>query len=206
MRIGSGRVSLELAGRTIDLPLFEVAWSPGTSRPLRVTLESKTASWELRPIGGYRVLPDWSRMLGAPRPLEDAHADPSLALDRRAQRRRDTRMGLVVDAWIDELGRVPDPALSRLTHTVEVAMSSVVVRWEGALQVGHEVGLALGVGGAPIATRARVARFLGNGLWALEFVSPPGALVHRIGTRVREHERQERGSSRSEYVPLTVGG
>jgi len=115
-------------------------------------------------------------------------------------------VGLVVDAWIDAHGRVPDPASSRLTHTVELAMSSVVVRWHGALQVGDEVGLALSVGGAPIATRARVARFLGSELWALEFVSPPGALVHRIGTRVRALERQEQGARRPEYVPLTAGG
>ena len=120
--------------------------------------------------------------------------------------RRDIRIPLTLDTWLNPNGAVPDTAFARATQTIEVSMSSAVVRWTGSLEVGQEVGLAVGLGGPPIATRARVARRVCDDLWAVEFLSPPGALVHRIGSRVRAQEREDQATARSDDMPLAMPG
>jgi len=187
----------------VRLPLVDLGWRPLSDRPLTLAVTAGTHQWRLRPVGGHRFLPDWTRQVGPPLPewTEDA-----VHVSGRKERRRDTRIALAVDAWLHPRGGVPDTSPDRTSHTVEVSMSSVVVRWTGPLEVGQEVGLALGMGGPPIATRARVLRRVRDDLWAVGFVSPPGALVHRIGSRVRAQERADRATGRTEWVALTAEG
>jgi hypothetical protein len=208
LRRTGGRIQLDAMGSSEDglsWTLSTASWQPVSDRPLTLAVQTPQGSFRIRPVGGHRFLPDWTRWMGAP---VAAHAEtaPHSRQGPRPQRRRDTRVALDLDAWVDPRGHLPDTSYERATTTVEVAMSSVVVVWPGPLKVGQEVGLALGLGGHPLATRARVARRVRDDLWAMVFVHPPAALVHRIGSRVRAREREDRSEQREETVPLTVGG
>lgn len=186
----------------------DVRWWPQVDHPLTLVVEGPEARTQLRPVCGQRFLVDWTRWLGAPArgPEGGAEVDGPRPLAATGTRRRDTRIRQSLQAWLDPHGRVPDVDRPAPTHTLEIAMSSVVVRWPTTLPVGREVGLALDLGGLPLATRARVVRQVGPQMWALQFRSPPAALVHRIGSRVRAHERAELTASRTGGVPLSVGG
>ena len=209
VRFDGGRMALELPSGTVSWSIADVSWWPRSSRPVSVMMDTPDGTRELRPVGGARVLHEWARRLGPPRAEAEQESGAGTRVrnrDGRPYQRRDTRIDVVLDAWLDECGGVPDTAPGRATRAVEVAMSSAVVRWTGPLRVGQEVGLAIGLGGVPIATRARVVRRVREDVWALVFLSPPGALVHRIGTRVRARERHEHARQRVEHIPLTAGG
>lgn len=124
------------------------------------------------------------------------------ALDERA----DFRVSIEETAWLDVWGRVPVPQRSIQTVTADLSMSGVTLVWDGSLEVGQLVGLLLLLDGHPCATRARVIRQPAPGRWCFRFVHPTAALLHDIGRRVREAERQSIADARDESVPLTARG
>lgn len=206
VRRKGGDIVVDSAGtKAIELPIAEASWWPTAERPLTLAVATPDKVLHIRPVAGNRLLPIWSRWLGTP-----VHAEveqlpvPPRPVSRES--RRDIRIPLNLDTWLNPNGAVPDTAFARATQTIEVSMSSAVVRWTGSLEVGQEVGLAFGLGGPPIATRARVARRVCDDLWAVEFLSPPGALVHRIGSRVRAQEREDQATARSDDMPLAMPG
>jgi hypothetical protein len=185
--------------------IADATWWPVTDRPLTLALATDAQVLHIRPVTGHRLLPTWTRWLGPPA-LMDAEPPTRAPANVRREHRQDTRIPLALDTWLDPQGRVPDTTFDRATHTIEISMSSVVVRSTSRLVVGQEVGLAVALGGPPIPTRARVTRQVRDDLWAMVFVSPPAMLVHRIGSRVRAREREDQLGTRQAYMPLTMSG
>lgn len=206
VRRKGGDIVVESAGsKAIRLPIAAASWWPTAKHPLTLAVSTPDKVLHVRPVAGNRLLPIWTRWLGTP-----VHAEveqlPVPPRPASRESRRDIRIPLNLDTWLSPHGAVPDTAFPRATQTIEVSMSSAVVRWTGSLELGQEVGLAVGLGGPPIATRARVARRVCDDLWAVEFISPPGALVHRIGSRVRAQEREDQATARSDDMPLAMPG
>jgi len=204
-RDGAELVVTPANARPIRHTIAHASWWPVTDRPLTMAIASDEQLLHIRPVTGHRLLPTWTRWLGPPTRLDEAPTTRSTD-GPHAEHRQDTRIALALDTWMDPHGRMPDTAFERATHTIEISMSSVVVRCTSRLDVGQEVGLAIALGGPPIPTRARVTRQVRDDLWALVFVSPPAMLVHRIGSRVRAREREDQLLTRADYMPLTMSG
>ncbi len=149
MRREGGDIVVDSADRApIRQPIGTASWWPTSDRPLTLAMATPRQVIHVRPVSGHRLLPIWSRWLGPP-----VHADveplPRLPRTESTESRRDVRIPLAVHSWLDPNGAIPDTAFHRAESTVEVSMSSVVLRWPGALCVSQEVGLALALGGPP---------------------------------------------------------